>query len=169
MISPDHLLDQATKLLIPPRRGRPRRVDLRRAVSSAYYAVFHAVLAVCADEFVGQGSQRSAEYAMAYRSIDHRTAKRLCLELGKQTPAKAYQTHWPVGGFGADIQAVGVGLVELQEARHRADYDPHFQINTSNATLLVQRARSVVRRLAAASAPQKRLFAAYLLFEPRRD
>lgn len=106
---------------------------------------------------------------MAYRSIDHRTVKRICLELGKPIPAKSFQAHWPANGFSADIQAVGVGFVELQDARHRADYDPHFPINTSNATLLVQRARSVVRRLAAANAAERRLLAAYLLFEPRRD
>lgn len=34
-------------------RGRPRQADLRRAISAAYYALFHALCRCCADTLAG--------------------------------------------------------------------------------------------------------------------
>ena len=53
-INPDHLLDQAARLLEPRLvASLIRQVDRRRAISSAYYAVFHLVAGALADELVG--------------------------------------------------------------------------------------------------------------------
>jgi hypothetical protein len=37
ILNPEHLFEQAEKLVIPPPAGPPRQVDIRRAVSAAYY------------------------------------------------------------------------------------------------------------------------------------
>src|SRR5215216_7618181 len=42
ILNPEHLFDQAEKLILSPPAGRPRQVDIRRAISAAYYGVFHA-------------------------------------------------------------------------------------------------------------------------------
>jgi hypothetical protein len=48
ILNPDHLLEQADKLISPPAAGPPRQVDLRRAISSAYYGLFHSCLTAAA-------------------------------------------------------------------------------------------------------------------------
>jgi hypothetical protein len=53
ILNPEHLLEQAERLIEPPPAGPPRQVDIRRAISSAYYAVFHATLAAAARRFGG--------------------------------------------------------------------------------------------------------------------
>jgi len=51
-LNPDHLFEQAERLVAPPPAGPPRQVDLRRAISAAYYGLFHFCLIAAADEFV---------------------------------------------------------------------------------------------------------------------
>jgi hypothetical protein len=61
--------------------NRPRQADLRRAVSTAYYAVFHALARQCADRFVGTGHNRSRPaWQQVYRALDHGFAKNACFQ-----------------------------------------------------------------------------------------
>ncbi len=43
----------------------------RRAVSTAYYAVFHALARLCADELIGKNGRSSRDYERVYRALDH--------------------------------------------------------------------------------------------------
>ncbi len=83
VLNPDHLLDQADRLITPPGGGAPRQADLRRAISNAYYAVFHAVVAQAADDFVGITHRASPRYGLVYRSIDHKSLRKLCEDVKK--------------------------------------------------------------------------------------
>ena len=58
--------------------GRPRQSDLRRAVSTAYYALFHCLAICCANMLVGgPGASRSeAAWRQAYRALNHGAKKR---------------------------------------------------------------------------------------------
>ncbi|WP_428483813.1 hypothetical protein [Rhodopila sp.] len=118
ILNPDHLFDQADKLVAPPPAGPPRQVDLRRAISSAYYGLFHYTLASLADEFVGVTQRATTRYVLVYRSVDHRTLRETCAEVQKQNPPQRYVRYFPANGFGANIQAFATATVELQEKRH---------------------------------------------------
>jgi hypothetical protein len=83
ILNPDHLFEQADKLISPPPAGPPRQVDLRRAISSSYYGLFHACLVAAADEFVGVTQRATSRYALVYRSIDHKTLREVCNEAKK--------------------------------------------------------------------------------------
>lgn len=83
--NPEHLLDQADHLIAPPAIGAPRHTDLRRAISNAYYAVFHTVLAQAADTFVGKTNRKSELYALLYRSIDHGALERSAKKSSKRS------------------------------------------------------------------------------------
>jgi uncharacterized protein (UPF0332 family) len=49
--------------------SRPKQVDLRRAISSAYYACFHALAKSCADSLIGtKNVGNQAAWAQAYRA-----------------------------------------------------------------------------------------------------
>lgn len=57
-MNPRHLIRIARQLasgVVSGSRGRPRQAELRRAMSAAYYALFHALAYCCADRLAGSG------------------------------------------------------------------------------------------------------------------
>jgi hypothetical protein len=166
-LNPDHLIEQAERLIVPPRAGPPRQVDLRRAISSAYYAVFHCCLTAAADEFVGSSLRATSRYALAYRSINHRTLKDLCVEARKHTPPAKLLTYFPTSGFGANIQAFAYATIELQEKRHQADYNPQPRFRAADATLAASTARRAVEQFQLASVAHRKAFLTLLICPPR--
>jgi hypothetical protein len=116
-LRPDHLLLTADKLLERQGRGRPRQTDLRRAISTAYYAMFHALAGECAERFLGKSAQKKTKRAwvQAYRALNHGRVKD-CVR------PKA-QDH-PFRKFPDEIRAFGATFIDLQEKRILADYDP---------------------------------------------
>lgn len=83
----EELIAQAYRLAHATRR-RPRQVDVNRALSSAYYALFHTLARVCADAIAGTGGDRSqAAWRQTYRALAHGTAKNAC----KQARNKAFR------------------------------------------------------------------------------
>jgi hypothetical protein len=168
ILNPEHLFEQAEKLIIPPPAGPPRQVDIRRAISAAYYGVFHATLAAAADQFIGKTKRTDSQYGLDYRSVDHKWFRDLCDDLRKQTPPMRYNRHLPNNGFGENIVAFAAAVVELQEKRMVADYDPMIRVKTSDALLAIKTARAAVRRFSRASSARRNAFLGLLLFPPRR-
>jgi len=167
ILDPDDLIRQAAKLIRPPPKGPPLQVDLRRAISAAYYSVFHATLIAAADELVGRKYRVSPHYALVYRSIDHRAFKTFC-ELARRSPLPLkYQAYGPQGGFHADIQGFASAAAALQDSRHEADYDPRRRFRTSDAALALNTARAALTHWEAAPNQQRRSFLMLLLFPPR--
>ena len=58
-------------------RGRPRQAELRRAVSAAYYALFHALAHCCANRLAGSGRDEAA-WIQTYRALEHGHARNQC-------------------------------------------------------------------------------------------
>ena len=163
--NPDHLFEQADKLI--GGAGRPRQVDLRRAVSSSYYGLFHAILTAAADEAVGSTLRSTPSYSLAYRSIDHRALRSLCAEIQKPMLPAKYRRYAPSGGFSRFMREFAASVVELQDARYAADYDPLSFLRRSDALLAVRMARRAVGRFKRAQARSRKAFLALLLFPPR--
>lgn len=116
ILNPDHLLEQADRLTVSP-VGAPRQTDLRRAVSAAYYGLFHVVATAIADQFVGAVRRGTPEYALAYRRIDHKALKALCAEIKAGRLSSKYEDFVPASGFSSDLKTIAVAAVELQERR----------------------------------------------------
>lgn len=140
---------------------------MRRALSAAYYGLFHFVLTVVADEVVGKTKRKTPAYSLVYRSIPHRSLRDLCSEVQKSTPAKMFVAYFPAKGFDRRIKAFAMVAIDLQEKRHRADYDPLQRFKISDVALAIESARSALRQFTKASAEQRRLFAMLLLCPPR--
>ena len=124
ILNPDHLLDQAERLTAPQGSGPPRQADLRRAISTAYYAVFHAVATEAADQFVAASQRDSPRYQQVYRSIEHKRLRSVCDDLAKSTPPARYARSLPTSGLGSDLVAVATAVGELQEGRNVATMTP---------------------------------------------
>ena len=56
------------------------QADLRRAVSTAYYAVFHRLAECCAEMLVGSSATQLTRdmWSQAYRGLDHGRIKNQC-------------------------------------------------------------------------------------------
>lgn len=167
ILNPDHLLEQAARLVEAPPAGPPRQADVRRAISAAYYAVFHSLLTAAADELVGKTWRRTPEYGLAYRSMDHGWIRQLCTEVAKPNPARRIAALAPPTGFGPQLQALATAVVALQERRHEADYDPLLKVKTADALSAIRTARSAIRRLDRATAVRRKRFLTLLVFQPR--
>jgi len=144
-------------------QGRPRQVDLRRAISAAYYALFHAVLGAAADEFVGTSKRGSKIHTLAYRSVDHKRVKDICSQLD----SGKLSDYAPPSGFTVNLLRFAAVFKSLQEERHSADYDPEYGPTAADADAEIAAARKALERFRAAPAVQRRTFLGLLLFKPR--
>jgi hypothetical protein len=167
IVDPSHLLAQANLLISPIGGGAPRQTDLRRAISNAYYAVFHSILTAVADQFVGKARRKSILYSVVYRSVGHKTLRGVCENIQKKPIPAKYSGCAPKDDFGPDLSALAAALVELYEKRHLADYDPLFRANRSDAALLVGTARTAVNRLKSSDAELRQAFLVLVVFAPR--
>ena len=106
--------------------------SIRRSVSTAYYAMFHALAASNADCLVGTSQAALDRHAWlrAYRGIDHRDARRY-LNQGRRL-------------FSPPVQRFIDTFGELQDARHAADYDPSRVITSSEAVHWINRAEAAI-------------------------
>jgi uncharacterized protein (UPF0332 family) len=128
----------------------------RRAVSTAYYAVFHAITGLCAAELLGAGAalKKTAEFERVYRSLDHKSLK------------SAFSVS-PLNSNPA-LKAIGERVVELQSERIRADYLPSGRLyKKSECNRLVHSAQSIVAALKNLSSQDRRTLAVYLIFKNR--
>lgn len=165
--NPDHLLDQAEQLIIPPPAGAPRQADIRRAVSTAYYAIFHFLLAAAADEFVGVTKRKSTLYTLVYRSINHSTLKKLCVLLSTSRVPAEVSKHFPRADLGPNLPLIASAVAELQEKRHRADYDPSQKLKISDGRRAIDTANTVIRRFGKLNAKRRKAFLTLLSFSSR--
>jgi uncharacterized protein (UPF0332 family) len=108
------LLEQAEHLV--NRDGAiPKQASLRRAVSTAYYALFHLLI----DEAVGNWSVARHRGRLA-RTFDHGSMKRVCDDYVKSF----YSAGKPASKL--LLKEVAQTFSELQLRRHIADYDNSY-------------------------------------------
>jgi hypothetical protein len=167
VLNPNHLFEQANRL-IAIQAGPPRQVDIRRAISAAYYATFHATITAAADQFIGVTNRDTSRYGLVYRSVSHAWLRDLCKEVQKPTLSNnKFKPYAPNNGFGPNIAAFAAALVELQEKRHAADYDVMIRMNKSDAVLAISTAKAALRRFNKATNAIRLAYLSVLLFPPR--
>jgi hypothetical protein len=105
---------------------------------------------------------------LVYRSVDHAWLRSLCEDLRKSTLAAKYAPHVPAGGLGPNIIAFATAVLELQQKRHSADYDPMIRVKSADAVIAARTARAAVARFGAANATEREAFLSLLAFPPRR-
>jgi hypothetical protein len=140
------------------------QADLRRAISTAYYAVFHFCLTAAADMVLGTASRTASAYSVIYRSVDHKTLRGLCTQLAQTKPQNVAIT--PSKGFGkmADFARV---TANLYGQRLMADYDPSPSVNDVEAKVAVSEARQAITWFKACDDEQQKAFLTMLLFRQR--
>ena len=147
-------------LLVKHTTKRPRQSDLKRAVSTCYYAMFHALARLCADALVGSPSPGRTERAwrQVYRSVEHGNAAKRCTTLFR---------HGAGRGFPRAVVDFAEQFEPTMGERHGADYDPAYKATKEDVSKLVATTRSVITDLDDLDARDKRAFAVFVLFRER--
>lgn len=149
LIAQAHRLARATK-------QRPRQVDLKRAVSDAYYAMFHELAKECADTVAGSvATSRPKAWQQVYRSLEHGGAK--------SASEQAKNKNFPL-----EIIIFAETFVEMQNARHNADYNPAAVYVRAKVTTMITEAQVAIVSLRTAARPDRRAFVALVLFPSKR-
>ena len=148
------LIAQAHRLASASAR-RPRQVDLKRSVSGAFYALFHALAKLCADTIAGTGPTRSMKaWQQTYRALNHGPAKHACAQARKK-------------GFPPEVIRFGDLFVSMQEKRHTADYDPLSVFQRADVVPMVEEVEVAIADLRIVPRSDLRALVALVLLPDR--
>lgn len=140
-IDPAELLDLADQLASLDTHPE-RTTHLRRAVSTAYYAVFHELAAEVVMATLQSEYWDDTAAAMA-RWISHTDLSNLCRAA---TGAGARALRVALAPVGSETVQIAQAFLNLQAERHQADYDDTYDITPALAETLVAAAREAVAR-----------------------
>jgi hypothetical protein len=144
-------------VLLKAGNGKPTQSNLRRALSTAYYALFHCLARDCADTLLGGvGANRSQPaWRQTYRALDHGTAKAAC--------RRQIMTEFPqsIVDFANLFHA-------MQIKRHEADYDPDTRLYKSDVVNDVALVRQAIIKFKIQPIKDRRAFCVHVLFKVRQ-
>ena len=134
-----------------------RLTDLRRAISTTYYAMFHCVAREAADMMVGPQVQsaENAAWRHVYRALDHGTARNACEDRNIRT------------SFSQFLDKFASDFVSLQKKRNEADYDPYFRCGWREVDQNIATAARAIEEFRKLPEQERRAFCAYILFRKR--
>lgn len=146
--------------------GNKHQSYLRRAVSTVYYALFHALADNCATCFVGArpslanfNSKKAQAWLRVYRSLEHGIAKKACEDMMRNREPEPFDER---------VSKFGAVFIMMQTERHRADYDPSASFEQSEVVAHIEAAEAAIVDFQAAPKPDRKLFAASVLLKTRR-
>ncbi len=124
-------------------------------------------LTALSDEFVGAIHRATLRYGLMHRRVDHRAIKDLCSVVSKGKPPVKYVPYVPSPGFGRPLLTFAGAFVDIQDRRHRADYDVGARYINLDALLAIGKGRSAVTGFKTAD-PDERRISLTLLLCPQR-
>ena len=141
----------------PHPNTQPLQDSLRRAISTAYYAMFHALASSNADCLVGTPHNLLTEHSWsrAYRGLNHNAARRSLMQ--------DRSLFSPTIGHFAGVFA------QLQDLRHSADYDPSRTFTLPETLALIDLAESAIEGFMQTDADERKMVAIQSLIGRRAN
>ncbi|WP_114963281.1 hypothetical protein [Tritonibacter mobilis] len=131
----------------------PSAYDLRRAISTTYYALFHALAKAFADAVIGpnqpEGSGSRNAWLEVYRALDHNKCKEACNSVNTR--------------FASNVRGLCADTVQLYQRRLRADYDPLYSPDLTEANECLGIAEARIEQLKASEGKDLRALAVWVL------
>ena len=133
---PEHLLEQSSHLAHREKR-RPRQASLRRAVSTAYYALFHLLISEATLNW-----KRADQRPLFARFFEH--GKMRAASERKRSECNRYLSSKPAPAPGSELDCcrnlllVAETFLHAQDERHTADYDNSTTWTRAEAIALVK-------------------------------
>ena len=149
-----HDLMETARRLTESGAARPTETDLRRAVSTAYYALFHCLAGTAADLLTG--SSGSPEWQQVYRALEHGKARSAC------------QQQDVMREFPTEVRTFADTFVDLQKARQQADYAHEGEYSKPDALETINTVDGVINEFEQADIRHQRSFAVHVLFKRRQ-
>lgn len=149
------------------------QIDLRRAVSNAYYAVFHELCSMAAEMVVGDGNDLKRAWLQAYRSLDHKPLKNRLLkvwkfsELSDEKKEKRQADNTDLN-FPSEVTDVADSFASLQNERHEADYNPQQRFNREEVVLSIGSAQQCLVNLRRLEEKHKKALVTFICLQDRR-
>lgn len=150
-LQPIALIDSADHAVNNAPSGGPSRETIHRAISTAYYAVFHALCANNATVKHGVPTNLATahDWTNTYREMRHGiAASRLKRHL-------FYLTQ--------DARTLANNFTDLKTARETADYDPNKALTTVEANYWIGKARSALTALQATTPADQQILSNIIL------
>lgn len=165
MIAASDFLVEAKAALT--RTAAPTEAELRRAISTAYYGLFHLLIEQASGLFAPLDPRLRGQISRAY---SHGTMRKTREEFWRgrsgrfSPPLDALVT----GPLDARLATIASDFLQLQEARQIADYDLSDTLNYSYAIEKVEQAHSAAQMLISIDhLPQTAVFLTALLLGDR--
>lgn len=161
------LLTQARELALQDRK-KPRQANLRRAVSTAYYALFHLL--------AESGSYQMAPnrppelHLQIRRAFDHAEMKQVCRQFGAGGVANLpVETRTLITEpLETSLIEIARTFVDLQNARHDADYNLRESFGRTKVLELIESVEEAFRNWKGLEdSLNRRVFLAALVFQRR--
>lgn len=145
---------------LTPRRPGQAEANFRRAISTAYYAMFHCLANNAANLFIG--GKRSLAWHRVHRALEHGKVRVACEN------KKAMAEFSPE--FPPEIHDFAKMFAELQKMRQRADSalddNPKLYCE-SDVIVLIDSVALALKQFEQADVQHRRDFIAYVLFKAR--
>lgn len=151
-INPRDLIKTARGMMVLGPQ-QPTQTDLRRAVSTAYYALFHCLALSGADLLIG--AERDSAWHQVYRALEHGKTMRVC------------DDDQRMAEFPESIRKFAAAFVILQRERQQADYALEVRYNESFVLEEIDRAEEAISHYERAGVQDRRRFVALMLFRLR--
>jgi hypothetical protein len=128
---------------------RPKQATLRRAVSTAYYGLFHFLIEESTALLCGTGPRDAAFRQLAARAFVHAQMRSACEEFTKLNAKKVKELLRPVWtrlaiGSNPQVKLIARTFIGLQDHRHTADYDLSVSFSRPLALSAVMRVEAAV-------------------------
>ena len=158
-MNPARLISIATQLALSSDDTPERQDDLRRAISTAYYAMFHTLANSNANALVGTATNDNdtAAWNRTYRALEHGTAR------------SRFRNTDHMASFPNEVREFADTFNDLQSERHTADYNPSPTFTVSGALRTIDQAKQSIIRFAEAPPEIRRDLATYILFGNRPE
>ena len=139
----------------PHPNTQPLQDSLRRAVSTAYYAMFHALASSNADCLIGAPHDSLSEHAWSriYRGLNHDAAKR--------------NLQQDQSLFSSETRRFADTFAQLQDQRHLADYEHNKTFTLSETLTWIDLAEDAIQNFMQADEHERKVVAIQSLIRRR--
>lgn len=163
MSEPVDWLVHSARLMSDP---APSDIDLRRAVSAAYYGLFHLLTASAAVQMAPVGT--ASFVSLLRRGIDHKH-----LRLVSEAVAARGRLNPILGATGKppsdQLAGVAAAVQTLQTARHQADYDLNISLTVPQGSFCISTAKDAFANWALIAQEQEaQVFLTLMMLPDRR-
>lgn len=136
------LVKQARKLAMQE-RGRPLQASLRRSVSTSYYALYHLLVNDAVRRMI-PGKERDALRACLARAFGHAEMRKVAQQFANRNISPKLVPGLNGETVQRKLERFSVMFMDLQQARHEADYDIARKFTRREALEFVDRAGRAV-------------------------